>query len=264
MKKRTLRILIVVGVLFSVLLYFYLGLIHIGNIKGLVSELENQSVLQDYFAHKNEDTLQANFNENIERKILENKKFKTLRDETFLVKVDQDYVAVGVKSSSKISKYFLKTIFNQYFFKDSILGDVMLLEEYRSYRKPLQTQYKKFGNRKNFSNDSITKKIKAIVKNAESSFNIKSYYIYDIILWIELWNDDSSDSYEYRFDKNKDESYLNKEADYIFNEEFDEVQLEYYDKLKSDLIPYLKRNKVSKVLFKSYVPYTSPIVPPNY
>lgn len=262
MKKRTLRILVTVGVLISVLLYFYFGIIHIGNVKGLVLELENQSVLQDYFAHKNEDTLQANFNENIERKILENSKFKTLRDETFLVKVDQDFVAIGVKSSSKISQYFLKTIFSQYFFKDSILGDVMLLEQYGSYRKPLQTQYKKFGNRKNFSNDAITKEIKTIVNNAESNFSVKSYYVFMTILWVELKYNANTKSYEYRFDRNKDESYLKKEADYIFNEEFDAIQLEYYDKLKAELTPLLKEKKVSMILFKSHVPFFSEIPPP--
>lgn len=263
MKKRTLRILIVVVAIALVFFYFYSKLIHIGNVKGLVSELENQSALQDYFAHKNEDSLKANFIENIERAILNNKKYKLLREGTFLVKVDQDYVTLGVKVGSEVSKFFLEKIFRQNFYKDSTHGNIMLLEEYKSYRKPLQTQYKKFGSRKNYSNDSITKKIKTIVKNAESNFGESSYYIYDKILWLEIRYDIKTESYSFKFDRNKYESYFNKEADAMFSEQLDSVQLEYYNKLEDSLTPYLKGKKVNMVLFKSYVPYFSEIPPPG-
>lgn len=260
MKKRTLRVLIVIGVLISIFLYFYIGLIHIGNVKGLVQELDNQSVLQDYFAEEKDSLLQANFNENIERKILENSKYKSLKNEVFLVKTNEDYVAVGLKVDSKIKKYLLKQIFNQHFFKDSSRGDFMVLEEYRSRWIPLTVTYKRFGSTENHTNDSTTKEITRLVSEQQSDFNTSSYFFYDKFLWAQLRFNKENNNYQFSIDTNPS-SYLKKEL--LFKEHLDSVQIKYFEDLKNSLSPTLEENRINMVLFKVFVPYYSPVPPPN-
>lgn len=253
-----------IGIILSFFLYFYSQITNTGEINTLIGELDNQQPLQDFFAAGDEALLQANFTENIENKISENKKYEVLKNKVFLCKTHGDYISIGLKLKSTIEKYIFEQFFNRVFFRDSLLGDFMVLETYPKYKPLTETTYKHFGSKKNYTDDAVTKEMAMRIKETQSRFNISSYYFYNQILWVQLRFDKETNAYNYKFDRDEHSLGFKHSGEQLFNHDFDSIQVKYYDELKQSLLPTLEKNEVSMVVFKSVVPYFSPITPPNY